>query len=76
MNIFCWGGGQIENKSRDFSGGQTKFFIKKLRASFVEGETTNRGREARVNQGRNPNRRRERLRIEGEAKTEGEPPKK
>ena len=33
-------------------GGSTKFLIRKLRASLVEGEATNRGREAHVNQGR------------------------
>ena len=42
-----------------FQRGQTKFFIRKLRASLVEGETTNQGREAPVNRGRSPSRGRE-----------------
>ena len=66
--------------------GQTKFSIRKLRASLVEGEATNRGREAPVNRGlslsrgceapenrgRIPSRRREAPEniIEGEAQTE------
>ena len=30
MDIFFWGGGGIEDGSRNFWGGQTKFFIRKL----------------------------------------------
>ena len=53
-----WGGG-IEDGSRNFFEGQTKFFIRKLRASLVEGEATNRGRQAPLNRGRSPSRGRE-----------------
>ena len=55
------GGGGLRTDPGIFflGGGQTKFFIRKLRASLVEGEATNRGREAPVNRGRSPSRGRE-----------------
>ena len=51
MDIFFWGGGKLKTDPGIFLGGQTKFFIRKLRASLVEGEATNRGREEPVNRG-------------------------
>ena len=61
MDILCvWG---IENRFKNFWG-QIKFFIRKLRASLVDGEATNRGRKAPVNRWQSP-------RIKGEARVEG-----
>ena len=68
--------GGIEDGSRNFWGGQTKFFIRKLRASLVEGEATNWGLEAPENRGRSPSRRREAPENWGRSPNRGRSPRK